>query len=230
MNSSASVAAVPVMPESLSYILKKFWMVMVATVWFSSLISTPTFEHTPRELVDDVDLPVGDDIFVIFVEERLRPQRLVEVVDEVGVDVVVEVLYAEGLLNLLYTALGRGYLLLFLVHLVVFAALQARDYGGETVVDVGGGLPHTRGDERGACLVDQDRVDLVHYPEVELALHELVWRSRYVVPEVVEAELRVRAVGDIGVVGDLPLVEVHALLDEADLEAEKRVDLTHPSR
>jgi hypothetical protein len=42
INSSASVAAVPVMPESLSYILKKFWMVMVATVWFSSLIWTPS--------------------------------------------------------------------------------------------------------------------------------------------------------------------------------------------
>jgi hypothetical protein len=32
------------------------------------------------------------------------------------------------------------------------------------------------------------------------------------------------------VVGDLPLVEVHALLDEADLEAQEGVDLTHPGR
>src|ERR671910_515587 len=151
-------------------------------------------------------------------------------VDEVGVDVIVEVLYAKSLLDLLDTALGRGYLLLFLVHLVVFAALQARNYGGESVVHVGGGLGHARDDERGARLVDQDGVDLVHYPEVELALHELVCRGRYVVPEVVEAELRVRAVGDVGVVGDLPLLEAHALLDEADLEAKERVDLTHPTR
>src|SRR5215208_5985519 len=152
------------------------------------------------------------------------------VVDEVGVDVIVEVLYTKGLLDLLDTALGRGYLLLFLVYLVVFAALQARHYGGESVVDVGGGLRHARDDERGACLVDQDGVDLVHYPEVELPLHELVGRGRYIVPEVVEAELSIRAVGDIRVVGDLALVEVHALLDEADLEAQESVDLTHPSR
>src|SRR5215207_7388116 len=151
-------------------------------------------------------------------------------VDEVGVDVVVEVLYTKSLLDLLDTALRWGYLLLLLVHLVVFAALQARHYGRESVVDVGGGLGHTRDDERGARLVDQDGVDLVHYPEAELALHELVGRGRYIVPEVVEAELGVRAVGDVRVVGDLPLVEVHALLDEADLESQESVDLTHPGR
>src|SRR5215204_6126571 len=151
-------------------------------------------------------------------------------VDEVGVDVVVEVLYTKSLLDLLDTALGRGYLLLFLVHLVVFAALQSRHYGGESVVDVGGGLWHARDNERGARLVDQDGVDLVHDREAELALHELVGRGSYIVPEVVEAELGVRAVGDVRVVGDLPLVEVHALLDEADLESQESVDLTHPRR
>src|SRR5215203_461827 len=151
-------------------------------------------------------------------------------VDEVGVDVVVEVLYTKSLLDLLDTALGRGYLLLFLVYLVVFAALQARHYGGESVVDVGGGLRHARDNERGARLVDQDGVDLVHDREAELALHELVGRGSYIVPKVVEAELGVRAVGDVRVVGDLPLVEVHALLDEADLETQKSVDLTHPGR
>ena len=189
---------------------------------------SPSLQHTPRELVDDVDLPVADDVLVVLVEERLGPQSLVQVVDEVGVDVVVEVLHAQGLLDLLHAALGRGHLLLLLVHLVVLTVLEARDYGGEAVVDVGGALRHARDDERGARLVDQDGVDLVHDREVEVALHELVCRGRYVVAEVVEAELGVGAVGDVRVVGDLPLVEAHALLDEADLEAEEGVDLTHP--
>src|SRR5215208_3670397 len=95
-------------------------------------------------------------------------------VDEVGVDVVVEVLYTKSLLDLLDTALGRGYLLLFLVHLVVFAALQSRHYGGESVVDVGGGLRHARDNERGARLVDQDGVDLVHDREADLESQESV--------------------------------------------------------
>ena len=41
LNSSSSVFAVPVMPESLRYILKKFWKVMVARVLFSDLMVTP---------------------------------------------------------------------------------------------------------------------------------------------------------------------------------------------
>ncbi|CAB4962740.1 unannotated protein [freshwater metagenome] len=35
--------AVPVMPPSRAYSRKKFWSVTVARVWFSALISTPSF-------------------------------------------------------------------------------------------------------------------------------------------------------------------------------------------
>ena len=42
----------------------------------------------------------------------------------------------------------------------------------------------------------------------------------HVVAEVVEAELVVRAVGDVAGVGLLPLVRVHAALDRADGEAQ----------
>ena len=46
MNSFASVSAVPVIPPSLSYMRKKFWSVIVASVWFSSRIPTPSFAST----------------------------------------------------------------------------------------------------------------------------------------------------------------------------------------
>ena len=41
-NSFSSVLAVPVMPENLLYKRKKFWYVMVASVWFSFSILTPS--------------------------------------------------------------------------------------------------------------------------------------------------------------------------------------------
>ena len=41
-NSSSSVMAVPVMPESLAYRRKKFWNVMVASVLFSLATDTPS--------------------------------------------------------------------------------------------------------------------------------------------------------------------------------------------
>jgi len=53
-------------------------------------------------------------------------------------------------------------------------------------------------------------------------------RKLHVVAQVVEAELVVGAVGDVGGVGVAPLVIVEAVDDAADGEAEKAVDLPHP--
>ena len=54
-----------------------------------------------------------------------------------------------------------------------------------------------RDDERRARLVDEDRVDLVDDRVRVLPLHALVERDHHVVAQVVEAELVVRAVGDV---------------------------------
>src|SRR5918998_2255660 len=190
----------------------------------------PSLEYPPRELVHYKDLTVAHNVLDVLVEERVRPQRLVEVVYKVGVDVVVEVLHAQGLLDFLDAALGWGDLALLLVYLVVLALPEARDNRREAVVDIRGALRHPRDDERGARLVDEDRVDLVHYGEVELALHELLGRGGDVIAQVVEAELGVGAVGEVRAVGLLALGEPHRLLDEAYLQAQKLVDLAHPTR
>ena len=55
-----------------------------------------------------------------------------------------------------------------------------------------------RDDERRAGLVDEDRVDLVDDREEVPALHEVLLAPGHVVAQVVEAELVVRAVGDVG--------------------------------
>jgi hypothetical protein len=52
----------------------------------------------------------------------------------------------------------------------------------------------------------------------------------HVVPEVVEAELVVGAVGDVGPVGFLPLRVPHVVLDHAHGETEGPVELPHPLR
>ena len=50
----------------------------------------------------------------------------------------------------------------------------------------------------------------------------------HVVAQVVEAELVVRAVGDVAAVGDLALLVVQLVLDDADRQAEEAVDAAHP--
>ena len=84
-------------------------------------------------------------------------------------------------------------------------------------VDVVVGL--ARDDERRARLVDQDRVDLVDDRVVEPALHALRRLEHHVVAQVVEAELVVGAVGDVGGVGHLLRRVVHLRQVDADGEA-----------
>ena len=53
--------------------------------------------------------------------------------------------------------------------------------------------------------------------------------DRHVVAQVVEAELRVGAVGDVAAVGGAALVVGHHVLDHADRDAQRLVDRPHPA-
>ena len=180
------------------------------------------------ELVDDLHLVVLDDVVDVALEERLRLQRLDEVVDELRVLRRVEVLDPQRALDLRDALLGDGDGLVLLVVLVVDADLlgvplrvaRARAVAGElardareVVVDLRRRLRLAGDDERRARLVDEDRVDLVHDRVRMAALHDALERDRHVVAQVVEAELGVRPVGDVGAVGLAPRLERHHVLD-----------------
>ncbi len=86
-------------------------------------------------------------------------------------------------------------------------------------------------DERRARFVNQDRVHFVHDGEIMSALHLLLLAERHaVVAQIIEAELRVRAVGDVAIV--LLAADVRRLVvqNHADRQAEKFVDRAHPFR
>ena len=87
----------------------------------------------------------------------------------------------------------------------------------------------TGNDQRRARLVDENRVDLVHDAVIVVALHLVLLRARHaVVAQVVEAEFRRRAVGDVARVGGAPLVGRHGILNAADREPEIIVKVSHP--
>ena len=193
-----------------------------------------------RELVDDLDLALLEDVVDVALVQRLRLQRLHEVVHEDDVARVVEVLDPERVLHLLDRHLrGRDGLELLVVEEVgarelglVLAlrglarrgrALEVLHDPGELVVRRGGGLGLAGDDERRPRLVDQDRVDLVHDRERVAALDDAVERDRHVVAEVVEPELGVRPVRDVAPVRLAALCERHQVLDEADGRPERLV-------
>ena len=204
------------------------------------------FHDPARELVDDLHLAVLDHVVDVALEERLRLQRLRQVVDVLHVARVVEVLDPERALDLVDRGLARrdglellvvevvGARELGLVHALALALLLARlpvqalHDAREVVVDLRRGLRLAGDDQRRPRLVDQDRVDLVHDRVGVAALDGALERDGHVVAEVVEAELGVRPVGDVGCVGLRALGERHQVLDEAGADAERVVDGLDP--
>ena len=84
-------------------------------------------------------------------------------------------------------------------------------------------------DEGGTGIVDEHGVDLVDDGVVVAALDEFFGVAAHVVAEVVEAELVVGAVGDVGVVGCFALVAVGLMLvDAIDGEAVELEEHAHP--
>ena len=207
--------------------------------------------HQPaRELVHDDDLAVLHHVVDVALEEGVRAQRLVDVVQERHVGGVVQAAglepVAEKLLRLRHAGLGqRDRLVLFVLEKVARVLellaplrrhvalrdrtrLEPRDDPIDLDVEVGGLLRRTRNDERRARLVDQDAVDLVDDGEAVLPLHELCPLELHVVAEVVEPELVVRAVGDVAAVRRVALGVPQVVLDHADAQAQKTVDAPHP--
>jgi hypothetical protein len=89
-------------------------------------------------------------------------------------------------------------------------------------------LRRARDDQRRARLVDQDRVDLVDDGEAVAALRHLVEAVLHVVAQIVEAQLVVRAIGDVAGIGRTPGRIVDAGHDHAHGQPQERVDRAHP--
>ena len=178
-------------------------------------VRPPSARHQPAgELVDDDHLPVLQHVVHVALEERVGPESLLDVVEGVDVDGVVQVLDGEELLaagdpglrerhglRLLVDDIVAGLKLLDLVELPLGDGgrpRQLRDDPVDLVVEIRRLLGRARDDEGGAGFVDQDGVDLVDDGVVERALHQLLQGEAHVVPEVVEPELVVRPVRDVG--------------------------------
>ena len=173
----------------------------------------------------------------------MRAERRVQVMHQADVAGVVEAFAlaqqpcsGEQLLDVFVPGVGQVHLLALLVRPVVALALLLLlplEPGNELVdldVELGALLGRARDDQRRARLVDQDRIDLVDDRVLEPALHAVLEPEREVVAQIVEAELVVGAVGDVGAVGRALLVGRLTGFDHAHGEPEEAVDRAHPVR
>ena len=203
------------------------------------------FHNAAGELVDDLDLAVGDHVLLIAVEHVLGLQRLLQVVDQLAGEIGIDVIDTQAALDFPKAALGGGNGVLGLVHDVVarglhvlgggehvvrhvLAALKATHGTREVLVGTGGLGASARDDQRGAGLIDQDGVNLVDDGVVVTALHALLGTGDHVVAQVIETELGVGAVGDVCLVGRTLELERHVVLEQTDGHAQVLVDAAHP--
>ena len=193
----------------------------------------PPRHHAAGELVDDDDLAVADDVVLVAREQRMRAQRLVDVVDDRDVLDVVERIalelagIAQQRLDLLHAGFGQRHRALLLVDVVV-GLVELREEGVDGVVEFRAVVERAGDDQGRARLVDQDRVDFVDDGVEVAALDHVLQPVLHVVAQIVEAVFVVGAVGDVARIGFLALGIVEAMDDDADGKAEEVVDLAHP--
>ena len=189
----------------------------------------PAFERAPGELVDDLHFAARNQVVPVSLVEILGGQGLGQLVHVVGGDRVVDVVDPDRLLHLLDAQLERHDGLLLLVDLVVHVPDQRAGDGGELVVQLRRLIGGARNDERGPRLIDQDGVDLVDDGKDVTALDHVLPGPGHVVAQVVESELVVGTVRDVGGIGGLLRRRiVHVGADPADGQAEPAVEPSHP--
>ena len=206
--------------------------------------ASPRHEAT-RVLVDDHDflravVAHAHDVVDVEALQRVRHQRLLQRMQHGQHLRVVEVVDPQHLLDLGHALVGEGGRMGLLVEPEIAglfdalrglggrAGLEGRDQPVRDRVDLRVLLRRPRDDERRPGLVDQDRIDLVDDREMQVPLDARLRLELHVVAQVVEAELVVRAVGDVGVVGGLALGVGKTMHDRADLETEEAMELAHP--
>ena len=98
----------------------------------------------------------------------------------------------------------------------------------EGVVELGGFLGRAGNDQGRPGLVDEDGIHFVDDGIVVVPLDVILQGELHVIPEIVEPELVVGAVGDIRGIGLAALVVVQAVDDGVHREPQETVDAPHP--
>ena len=129
-----------------------------------------------------------------------------------------------------YSRLGQHDVPFLFIDFEIFALAQLRGDAVCRHIGFYGFLRGTRDDEGCACLVDEDRVNLVHDAVGVPPLHLMTRGGRHVVPKVVETEFAVCPVGNVRPVGLDTFFLRHKGIDDSHGKPQITVYPPHPLR
>ena len=211
---------------------------------------TASRHDTSGELVDDQHLVVLHHVILIAEHQVVRTQRQDDIMLDLQIFRICEVLDLEKALYLRNALRREVYDLVLLiddkvsrllalnshdgVHLgQLFHILAARKLSCQNIarlVQLCGLAALTGNDKRRSRLVDQHRVHLVDDGVVQIPEHKLLLVDHHIVTQVVKTKLIVRHVGDVAVVRLPALLRLHIVQDNANLESQELMYLSHPLR
>ena len=128
--------------------------------------SSPRHQST-RELVDDDDLPIFHHVVDVPFVQRVRTEGLVDVMEDVHLRRIVQVLHFQQRLAVRDAVFGQGHGTRLLVDSEIVVPSKLGNDTIDLIVEVGGFFGRSADDERRTCLVDENRIDLVHDGVVE---------------------------------------------------------------
>ena len=196
-----------------------------------TLVITAAVHESAGEFIDDDDLAVLDNVVDITLHEAPCLHGLIDVVRERGVFWVGQIFYIEELLGLFNALLRERHGAVFFIDNVIAVILilqflvvrrgedllfQAGDEIIRHFIQLGRFLAFAGNDERCARFVNEDGVNLINDGERVTALHHLLFVNRHIVAQIIEAQLVICAVGDIGGIGCAALFCSQIVDNEAD--------------
>ena len=218
-----------------------------ALLGFNRLMQTVVVaasEHqTAGEFVDYDNLAVFYNIVNIPFHNAVGFYSLIYMVEQSHIVRVVDIFNIEVFFRLFRTAGGDGGSFCLFVNDIVrvdgigflLFVLLLHAHGGKSankavgfLIEVGGFVPSAGDNERGSGFIYEDGVHLVHYGVVKAPLNKVLFISYHVVPQVVKAELVVRAVGDVAGVGFPALVVFHSVDNKTNGKSHVAEHLAHP--
>ena len=112
---------------------------------------------------------------------------------------------------------------------ILGVAREARHQAVDALVEFRAVLGGARNDQRSARFVDKDRVHLVDNGEIQRALKLILQRERHIVAQVIEAELVVGAIDNVGLIGLALVLGTLTGAHHAHAETHKAVQRAHPT-
>ena len=194
---------------------------------------TAARHHAAGEFVDDDDFAIAHNVILVALEQFMRAQSLVHVMHEGDIAGIIERAlgqhpeFAQQFFHMLIAGIGEIRRALLLVEFEVLFR-EVRNGFVSRDIEVGPIVGRPRNDQRRARLIDENRIDLIDDRIMMTALNHLGEIVFHIVAEIVEAELIVGAIGDVGGVGAAAFVVFEAMHDGSGRQTEEIIDAAHP--